>query len=336
MVDLITLWLPDAESTVSTGRSLARSLYGTPVDILLSGPLGAGKTSFMQGFAMGLGVEEPVASPTYALEQRYTTADGRELIHLDLYRLSPLQAAQLIRTSDDHEGIRCIEWAERLEHPTGQATIAITLSERDAGRELRIAFDDIRFPSVEEIERWMDDVRLPHHVRDHCRTVAEFCLTLAAALHERGVIVRTTALHRAGLLHDLLRFIDFKTASTPDGFSTDPETEERWRTLRAQYPAMRHEEACAAFLRERGYDGLADIVAVHGLKPQASDRPTIEQKLLYYADKRSAPHGIVSVTERFEDFARRYGDGTMTEQHRAWLTDAREVEQSLFPDGPPV
>jgi tRNA threonylcarbamoyladenosine biosynthesis protein TsaE len=310
-------------------------LYAFPVDILLAGPLGAGKTSFLQGFAAGLGIQEPVSSPTYALEQRYATASGKSFLHLDLYRLSPAQAAQLVHTTDDHEGIRCIEWAERLEQPTGHAAVSITLSERNDGREARIVFDDVDFPTEDEIESWMNDVQLPAHVQAHCKAVADLCVRLAEHLHMHGCVVRTAALHRAGLAHDLLRFVDFHPDAAPQGHERTEKELRRWEEIRTMYPDMRHEEACAVFLRAKGYGALADIVAVHGLQLPMPSRVTIEQQILFYADKRVALDRVVSVDERFADFRARYGAGKETDQSRIWHAEAKAVERELFPDGPP-
>lgn len=82
--------------------------------ILLKGPLGAGKTTLVQGIARGLGIEGPVQSPSFVLERIHR---GRlELRHLDLYRLSgeeALEAGLLSDIGDDQ--VTVIEWAERAE-----------------------------------------------------------------------------------------------------------------------------------------------------------------------------------------------------------------------------
>lgn len=335
MADMTTIWLPDAENTRFAGVSLTHTLYAVPTDILLTGPLGAGKTSFLQGVAAGLGVEGSVSSPTYALEQRYETPRGTPLLHLDLYRLDPAAATELVRTTDDHAGIRCIEWADRLAGPTGHPSIEIALDERDAGREARISFKDVPAPSVAEIEGWMDDVLLPRHIRTHCRVVADLCTLLARDLLARGVLVRPTLLHRAGLVHDLLRFVDFHPDASPQGMQADERSIKRWREIGMRYPGH-HEEACAALLREHGYDALATIVEVHGLRLPSPDRVTIEQQILFYADKRVALDRVVSLDERFEDFRRRYGAGEESDRSRIWHAEAHAMERLLFPDGPPA
>ncbi len=99
------------QETRGLGAALAEA--ARPRDIvLLSGELGAGKTAFTQGFAIGLGVTERVVSPTFTIARDY---DGRlRLHHLDVYRLDHLQEAidlGLAELTDDG-GVTLIEWGE--------------------------------------------------------------------------------------------------------------------------------------------------------------------------------------------------------------------------------
>jgi tRNA threonylcarbamoyladenosine biosynthesis protein TsaE len=86
--------------------------------ILLEGDLGAGKTTLVQGIGEGLGITDPIVSPTFTLINEYP--EGRiPLYHLDLYRLEPaeIEALNLERYWEGVEfplGIVAIEWAERL------------------------------------------------------------------------------------------------------------------------------------------------------------------------------------------------------------------------------
>ena len=88
-----------------------------PGDVVaLYGNLGAGKTAFTQGVALGLGIDTPVTSPTYALWQTY---DGGDLVlhHFDLYRLDTPEQVYAIGFEDaiNSDGVTLIEWPERLE-----------------------------------------------------------------------------------------------------------------------------------------------------------------------------------------------------------------------------
>ena len=104
------------EETEAVGRKLAQSLpLGSSV--LLRGNLGAGKTVFSRGFANGLGITEPVSSPTYTIVQEYDLPSGGRLYHLDLYRISDVNAALAFGVDeflDDPQGLALIEWPDRI------------------------------------------------------------------------------------------------------------------------------------------------------------------------------------------------------------------------------
>jgi tRNA threonylcarbamoyladenosine biosynthesis protein TsaE len=98
-------------------RALAERLAAVarPGDLLcLVGDLGAGKTQFAKGFAVGLGIADTVNSPTFVLMSEY---EGRlPLFHLDLYRLADAADAFAGGLLDERqaEGVVLVEWAERL------------------------------------------------------------------------------------------------------------------------------------------------------------------------------------------------------------------------------
>ena len=99
------------------GESLANQLRYTKI-LLLDGPLGAGKTSLVKGIAKGLGINEPITSPTFALAHHYLTGT-RALLHLDLYRLEDETAANALfieeeEISNQLNGLIVIEWPSRL------------------------------------------------------------------------------------------------------------------------------------------------------------------------------------------------------------------------------
>lgn len=100
------------EETSAAGERLARRL--NPGDlVLLYGDLGAGKTAFVRGMARGIGAsDDDVSSPTFTLVQEY---HGRvTLYHVDLYRVSPIEADDLgLDELLSSGGIVAVEWAER-------------------------------------------------------------------------------------------------------------------------------------------------------------------------------------------------------------------------------
>ena len=109
------------EQTRALGAQIGR--LATPgLVIALSGDLGAGKTTFTQGLAHGLGVTTPVTSPTFTLVAEYDARAGMRLIHMDSYRLGDLPADAALEAEtfgfedllDDPAAVLVIEWAERL------------------------------------------------------------------------------------------------------------------------------------------------------------------------------------------------------------------------------
>lgn len=330
------LRLSTAEKTRFAGESLADSLYGESTTIFLTGDLGAGKTTFLQGFAKKLGIQEQLTSPTYALEQRYNTTAGLPLIHLDLYRLQERDSAQLVAATEDRAAIRCIEWANRLpDSMKDRRAISVHLSEEGDERLLRIEFGDTDIPTEKQIDNWRAEAMITPRITAHCETVAGVAAACAELLMKNGRIVRLDALIAAARLHDLLRFIDFKGTPPPGVVETEEELQ-TWHKWKQRYPAHSHESACAAFLREQGFPILSDIVEPHGLRSPLPSVQTIEQKLLFYADKRCLVDQIVTVDERFDDFAVRYGNCKKSNDHETWYAFTKEIEKELFPNGIPL
>jgi tRNA threonylcarbamoyladenosine biosynthesis protein TsaE len=112
------------QATVDLGVRLARSLGAGDV-VLLEGELGAGKTAFARGMAIGLGApEEDVSSPTFTLVQEY---HGRvPFLHADLYRVSGAEADDLGLDEIGRDGVVAIEWAAKLpRRPEGAVEVVI-------------------------------------------------------------------------------------------------------------------------------------------------------------------------------------------------------------------
>jgi tRNA threonylcarbamoyladenosine biosynthesis protein TsaE len=114
------------EDTVEAGRQLAGTLRPGDV-VLLSGPLGAGKTAFVRGLALGLGANPAdVTSPTFTLIQEYRGAST--LYHVDLYRLEPHEVDDLgLDELMSGDAVVAVEWPERLPRPI-QGAVRVTLT----------------------------------------------------------------------------------------------------------------------------------------------------------------------------------------------------------------
>lgn len=107
-----------SEETKKIGQEFAKEIKNGTT-ILLFGDLGAGKTTFVQGFAEGLGIKDRILSPTFVL-QRIHDVDSeniKRLNHMDLYRIedpTKIENLGIEELYDDPKSITIIEWADRL------------------------------------------------------------------------------------------------------------------------------------------------------------------------------------------------------------------------------
>lgn len=117
----------DPEETFEVGRTIG--MNAKPGQIYtLTGDLGVGKTVFTQGVAAGLGITEPVNSPTFTIIQEYE--DGRlPFYHFDVYRIGDLEETEEIGYDDYFfgQGICLIEWAELIEEILPEKRIEVTI-----------------------------------------------------------------------------------------------------------------------------------------------------------------------------------------------------------------
>ena len=119
-----------ADETQALGQKLASRLAPSDV-IAYFGDLGAGKTAFTRGLAQGLGITDPVTSPTYTIVNEYLS--GRiPLFHFDMYRLSSSDELFDIGWEDylSRGGVCAVEWSENVEDAL-QDAIRVTI-EKDA------------------------------------------------------------------------------------------------------------------------------------------------------------------------------------------------------------
>lgn len=122
--------------TEALGESTARSLRAGDV-VFLSGPLGAGKTAFVRGMARGLGCDlDAVSSPTFTIVQEY--AGATPLQHVDLYRLSSVEADDLALEDLMEDSVMAIEWAERWDRRPANAIVVVIDRTSDTERRVRI------------------------------------------------------------------------------------------------------------------------------------------------------------------------------------------------------
>ena len=134
------------EETFRLGEELGRKAVPGQV-FTLTGDLGVGKTVFTQGLAKGLGIEEPVNSPTFTIVQVYE--DGRlPFYHFDVYRIGDVEEMDEVGFEDYvmGDGVSLIEWADLIEEILPEKRTRILIE-----KDLEQGFD-YRKITVEELE----------------------------------------------------------------------------------------------------------------------------------------------------------------------------------------
>lgn len=122
-----------AEQTRRVGMRLGALLQKGDV-IALVGDLGAGKTTFVQGVAVGWGSTDAVSSPTYVLVNVYRRTDGTQFAHLDAYRLAGAHEADMLDLDElIEQGPMVVEWAPRISEalPENRLTVRMEYFEEE-------------------------------------------------------------------------------------------------------------------------------------------------------------------------------------------------------------
>lgn len=133
--------------TRRAGKSMARKILGGPakkqaVILALTGNLGGGKTTFLQGFAQGLGVKQKVTSPTFVILKRFkvdspASSRFKSFYHLDCYRLKKgkeLLDLSLKEIISNPENIVAVEWADRVSSVLPEIVLRINFVFLDENR----------------------------------------------------------------------------------------------------------------------------------------------------------------------------------------------------------
>jgi tRNA threonylcarbamoyladenosine biosynthesis protein TsaE len=157
----LELVAPTADDTRAIGSALAPLLR--PGDgVALTGELGAGKTTLVQGVAAAIGYDGPVASPTFTLVREYR-APGLTLLHADVYRLDRVQEVVDLELAEllGDDGVLLVEWGDAVESLLPEDHLVIELLVPGEGEERTIAMIPIgggwagRWERLEQaMDRW--------------------------------------------------------------------------------------------------------------------------------------------------------------------------------------
>ena len=125
--------LPDPEATVALGRRIGALLRGGDL-VVLTGELGAGKTTLTRGIGEALRIRGPVTSPTFVIARRHpSTGAGPALVHVDAYRVETASEIDDLDLDAD-DAVTVVEWgAGRVEH-LADSRLVVDLREDGQGR----------------------------------------------------------------------------------------------------------------------------------------------------------------------------------------------------------
>ena len=134
----ITIQTTSQEETMKIGELLAKDAFSNST-IILSGDLGAGKTTFTKGFALGLGITRVIKSPTYTLIREYTK--GRlPLFHMDMYRIEESGGASEVGLEEYFYagGVCVVEWAQYIEDELPSTFLKVQIDRVGDGESNRV------------------------------------------------------------------------------------------------------------------------------------------------------------------------------------------------------
>jgi tRNA threonylcarbamoyladenosine biosynthesis protein TsaE len=148
--------VPTADAMRDLGRDLARLLRAGDL-VILAGPLGAGKTTLVQGIGAGLGVRGPVTSPTFVIARVHPAGSGPGpmLVHADAYRLHSIaEVDDLDLDADLGSSVTVVEWGEGLAEGLADDRLEITIRPARDGdmRTVRIIGHGTRWNGADESE----------------------------------------------------------------------------------------------------------------------------------------------------------------------------------------
>jgi tRNA threonylcarbamoyladenosine biosynthesis protein TsaE len=134
-----TIEIPSADAMRDLGRRLAAQLRAGDL-LVLSGPLGAGKTTLVQGIGEGLGVRGPITSPTFVIARVHPSLrGGPALVHADAYRLGGVaEIDDLDLDSSTASSVTAVEWGEGLAEGLSEDRLEIAIELHGDGRTVRL------------------------------------------------------------------------------------------------------------------------------------------------------------------------------------------------------
>ncbi len=171
----------------------------------------------------------------------------------------------------------------------------------------------LKLPSHKQALALLNKFHVPSNIMEHSLLVNKVAMKIAKDLAKK-IDVNIKLVDRASLLHDLFKYIEFN-ADELDVFC---------RKIKEKYKGMSHEEAAYRFFLY-DYPELAKVILNHGYK-SIDKLNSIEEKIVYYADKRVMHNKIVSLTERLAEGHRRHAQKTKSFDYDS----TKKIDSKIF------
>ncbi len=182
----------------------------------------------------------------------------------------------------------------------------------------------------DEINKYYQRFHVPDLVIAHMKAVAQFASDFCEQLSENHNEIDKNTVVESALLHDCLRVCDIRNFE-PEKLAQNPSKEMliTWKILRNKYGEIGHETAMAEILQIDGHLQHAQIVKMHAFF-LIDELETLEEKVLYYSDKRVEFDQFVTLSHRFEE-GRKRNFGKEDDLKRVLATEAKvfELEKEL-------
>ncbi len=186
--------------------------------------------------------------------------------------------------------------------------------------------------NVRMISQLYEEYAVLPNIRRHMKMVASIAVAFGRLINKKNQKspVDIKLVRHAALLHDLLKVCDFSLNDAifiDDKYSTAQK--QIWRKIIKLYGGMGHIKAASDLLQKIGEPELANLVKKHDyacvIAKDPSDRPhTVQEKIIYYADKRVLHDKLVDMKTRFTDGKKRYADSELQKSSRL------EIEKKAF------
>lgn len=182
-----------------------------------------------------------------------------------------------------------------------------------------------------QIKKLLDEYHVPEHIRRHCEQVTKLALLLARKFALAGDNIDENLLMSAGMLHDLVRVVDFREFNPQKLPKASPQDIAFWEQLRNKYKGMHHADAAGMILTELSEAKVGKIIQQHKFVQILQGFDCLEAKILYYADKRVEHDKIVPLTQRLKNGQARNSPETIgSERSRLLNQKAAELEKEIF------